>query len=99
MFTSTRPSSQRYQVGTDTGWPSGRTETITLGFGLREQFLDVVGQRGLGHVVLSSGVVHGLGQECSMDPISHASGPHARRRTTRARATTAVSPSATTTRP
>ena len=35
MFTSTRPSSHRYQVAADTGWPSRRKVVMTAGFGLR----------------------------------------------------------------
>jgi hypothetical protein len=34
MFTSTRPSSRRYQVAVETGCPSGRSVVITAGCGL-----------------------------------------------------------------
>src|SRR4051794_20340778 len=48
MFTSTRPFSQRYQVGTDTGWPSGRIEVTTLGFGLASRAWRSSGSGGWG---------------------------------------------------
>src|SRR5579884_18377 len=47
MLTRTRPSSQTYQVGTDTGWPSGRTVAITAGLGWARNWSIFAGTGGL----------------------------------------------------
>ena len=46
MFTSTRPSSHRYQVAADTGWPSRRRVVMTAGFGLRSMATAASGSGG-----------------------------------------------------
>ena len=46
MFTSTRPSSQRYQVAVDTGWPSRRRVVMTAGLGLRSMATAASGSGG-----------------------------------------------------
>src|ERR1700691_2143669 len=46
MFTSTRPSSQRYQVAVDTGWPSRRSVAMTAGLGLRSMTTAASGSGG-----------------------------------------------------
>ena len=50
MFTSTRPSSQTYQVATVFAAPSGVTEPMTDGFGFASTLLEqVAGDGWLGH--------------------------------------------------
>src|SRR5690348_1198942 len=51
MFTSTRPSSQTYQVATVLGLPSGATVPMTDGFGLRRTASSSSGSGGLGMVL------------------------------------------------
>src|ERR1700689_971244 len=46
MLTSTRPSSQRYQVAVDTGWPSRRSVVMTAGLGLRSMATAASGRGG-----------------------------------------------------
>jgi hypothetical protein len=46
MFTSTRPSSHRYQVAADTGRPSRRKVVMTAGFGLRSIAIAAAGSGG-----------------------------------------------------
>src|SRR3954451_11166606 len=48
MFTTTRPSSQRYQVATVFGAPSGVTEPMIAGFGLASTRWSSSGSGGLG---------------------------------------------------
>src|SRR5262245_50087178 len=48
MLTRIWPFSHRYQVATDTGWPSGRTVAITASFGLASMSLTWSGSGGLG---------------------------------------------------
>src|SRR4051794_17183158 len=51
MFTSTRPSSQRYQVATVFGLPSGRTVPMMDGLGLASTCWSSSGSGGLGMVL------------------------------------------------
>src|ERR1700722_4715636 len=46
MFTSTRPSAQRYQGAADTGWPSRRSVVMTDGLGLRSMATAASGSGG-----------------------------------------------------
>src|SRR3954447_11494571 len=48
MFTSTRPSSQRYQVAALCGEPSGLTDAMTAGFGRRRKSSTSAGTGGFG---------------------------------------------------
>src|SRR3954462_12228428 len=57
MFTSTRPSSHRYQVATLNGAPSGLRVAITAGWGSRRSAWSSSGRGGLGiAAVVSVGV-------------------------------------------
>src|SRR4051794_20787262 len=50
MFTSSRSPSSRYQVATETGWPSSRTVVMTAGFGCASRSRTLSGKGSLGTV-------------------------------------------------